>query len=225
MRIGKGIGSLAAAAAMLCAVPTADALTRRVQANGGLNLRTGPGFGYRVIRVLANGTLVQTVSLSGPWCKISAPAAGWVYFSYLSAPITSGGGTTSSGSQTYGSHPAGDPAVARAIYNEALRYGASEKVKVAMFEAAIVESGVRNLRYGDRDSIGVFQLRTGIWGWTRAASVTLSAQWFLGRAIARQNWYSTSGRLAQAVEVSAYPYRYDQEYYRAKAWLRYLRGY
>ena len=78
---------------------------------------------------------------------------------------------------------------------------------------------------GDRDSIGVFQLRVGIWGYTTAHSPALSADWFLRRAIAKQNWYSTSGRLAQAVEVSGYPYRYDQEYYRAKAWLRYLRGY
>ncbi len=226
MRIGAGVGSLVAAAAMLCAVPTADALTRRVQASGGLNLRTGPGFGYRVIRVLANGTVVQTVSLSGAWCKISSPASGYVYFSYLSAPITSGGGgSTSSGTRTYGAKPSGDAAVARIVYNECLRFGVSEKIKVAIFEACIVESGMRNLNYGDRDSLGVLQLRANLHGYTTARSPSLSAQWFLRRAIPRERYYSTSGRLAQAVQVSAFPYRYDQQYSRAKAWLRYLRGY
>ncbi len=120
--------------------------------------------------------------------------------------------------------PAGDPNVARIIYREAVRFGASEKVKVAMFEAAVVESGMRNLSYGDRDSIGVFQLRVRIWGYTTAHSPALSADWFLRRAIPRQYRYSTPGRLAQAVEVSAYPYRYDRAYYTAKAWLRYVRG-
>ena len=35
----------------------------------------------------------------------------------------------------------------------------SPKVRLAAFETAIVESGVHNLNYGDRDSIGVFQQR------------------------------------------------------------------
>ncbi|MBI5367190.1 MAG: hypothetical protein HZA54_09145 [Planctomycetes bacterium] len=122
-------------------------------------------------------------------------------------------------------HPPGNPDVARTIYREALRAHASEKVKVAMFEAAVVESGMRNLTYGDRDSIGVFQLRVGIWGYATASSVTRSARWFLNRAIPREHRYSTPGRLAQAVEVSAYPYRYDQARGTAMAWLRYVRGY
>ena len=126
--------------------------------------------------------------------------------------------------RTY-AHPPGDPAVARTIYHEAVRFGASEKVKVAMFEAAIVESGVRNLNWGDRDSIGVFQLRTSIWGYRTAHSPALSADWFLRRAIARQRRYSSPGALAHAVEQSAYPSRYNRMYYRAKAWLRYVRGY
>ena len=120
---------------------------------------------------------------------------------------------------------AGDINVARIIYREALRFRASEKVKVAMFEAALVESGMRNLNYGDRDSIGVFQLRVRIWGYTTAHSPSLSADWFLRRAIPRQYRYSTPGRLAQAVEVSAFPSRYDRMYYSAKAWLRRVRGY
>ena len=36
---------------------------------------------------------------------------------------------------------------------------ASPKIRLAAFETAIVESGVHNLNYGDRDSLGVFQQR------------------------------------------------------------------
>ena len=36
---------------------------------------------------------------------------------------------------------------------------ASPKIRLATFETAIVESGVHNLNYGDRDSVGVFQQR------------------------------------------------------------------
>lgn len=120
--------------------------------------------------------------------------------------------------------PSGDPYVARILYQEWKARRTSEKVLLAMFEAACVESGVRNLRYGDRDSMGVFQIRTSIWGWSTATNVSLSARWFLNRAIPRQWYYSTAGRLAQAVEVSSFPWRYDQTYSWASAWIRYVRG-
>jgi uncharacterized protein YraI len=127
------------------------------------------------------------------------------------------------GAQAY---PSGDPNVARTIYQVARSRGVatSSKVMLAMFEAAVTESGMRNLTYGDRDSVGVFQLRVGIWGWWRASSVVNSANWFLDRAIPRQNWYSTAGALAQAVEVSAYPYRYNQNEGWARAWISYVSG-
>ncbi len=191
-----------------------------VNSVGGLNLRTGPGTGYAVLRVLANGTQVNVVSTYGSWSKIDSPATGWVYSAYLANTPH-----TSTGTQTYGTKPSGDAAVARIVYNESLRLGASEKVKVALFEACIVESGMRNLTYGHLDSLGVLQIRWRLWGWYTATVPSLSAQWFLRRAIPRQYYYSTSGSLAQAVQVSAYPYRYDQAYWTAKAWLRYLRGY
>ena len=123
-----------------------------------------------------------------------------------------------------GAMPSGDPYVARVLYQEWKARRTSEKVLLAMFEAACAESGMRNLRYGDRDSMGVFQIRTWIWGWSTATNVSLSARWFLNRAIPRQWYYSTAGRLAQAVEVSAYPWRYDQHYWWAKSWINYARG-
>jgi cell wall-associated NlpC family hydrolase len=54
--------------------------------------------------------------------------------------------------------------------------------------AALTESGLRNLNYGDRDSVGFFQMRVGIWneGAYRGypANPDLQLQWFLDRAVA-----------------------------------------
>lgn len=54
--------------------------------------------------------------------------------------------------------------------------------------AALTESGLRNLSYGDRDSVGFFQMRTGIWdrgayaGYPAHAG--LQIQWFIDQALA-----------------------------------------
>jgi hypothetical protein len=53
--------------------------------------------------------------------------------------------------------------------------------------AALGESGLRNLPYGDRDSVGYFQMRTGIWdGGPYAGYLTrpeLQLRWFVDRAL------------------------------------------
>ncbi len=54
--------------------------------------------------------------------------------------------------------------------------------------ASLVESGLRNLNYGDRDSVGFFQMRTGIWNTGVYAGYptrpNLQMQWFIDRALA-----------------------------------------
>jgi hypothetical protein len=109
----------------------------------------------------------------------------------------------------YGGPP--DPDVARTICRVLDRYNAPAKVRLAAFEAAIVESGVHNLNYGDRDSLGVFQQRPSQ-GWGTPAQVTnvdYAATQFITRAI-RANGGQSAGQLAQDVQRSAFPDRYDQ---------------
>ena len=54
--------------------------------------------------------------------------------------------------------------------------------------AALVESGVKNLNYGDADSVGFFQMRVGIWdqgaykGFPQKPE--LQAKWFIDTALA-----------------------------------------
>lgn len=108
-----------------------------------------------------------------------------------------------------------DPQVISAIDRVLNRLNASPRVRKAAYEAAIVESGVRNLNYGDRDSLGVFQQRPSQ-GWGSPAQVTdpeYAATQFVERAI-RANAtgrYRSAGQLAQAVQRSAFPGRYDEQ--------------
>jgi hypothetical protein len=103
------------------------------------------------------------------------------------------------------------PQIARIICQVLDRYNAPAKVRLAAFEAAIVESGVHNLNYGDRDSLGVFQQRPSVKAWGTAAQIMdpeHASMMFIKTAI-RLNGGQSAGQLAQDVQVSAFPDRYD----------------
>jgi hypothetical protein len=96
---------------------------------------------------------------------------------------------------------------------------AGPKATLALVEACIVESTFRNLSGGDRDSVGILQIRTGINSLQVAKSVARSAAAFLlygftGRggaiSLAAKNPGWSAGEIAQAVQGSAFPGRYDQ---------------
>ena len=54
--------------------------------------------------------------------------------------------------------------------------------------ASLVESGVKNLNFGDADSVGFFQMRVGIWNQGAYAGYPdkpeLQAKWFIDQALA-----------------------------------------
>jgi len=106
---------------------------------------------------------------------------------------------------------------------------APPKAALALVAACIVESTFRNLTYGDRDSIGILQVRVGQHGRAVAASIERSVEKFLkvgftGRGgaidLARKHPSWTPGQIAQAVQGSAYPERYDQYLREARAIVR-----
>jgi len=95
-------------------------------------------------------------------------------------------------------------------FNRAIRKtGASSKVAKSLFEAGIVESGLRNLDYGDRDSLGALQQRPSQ-GWANATDPYKAALDYLKQAIPLAGKYGSAGQLAQAVQRSAFPGRYSQ---------------
>jgi hypothetical protein len=118
--------------------------------------------------------------------------------------------------------PPGDATVAQALVDTAKAKGASSTATLALLEAGMVESGMRNLDHGDRDSLGVLQQRAS-WG-TRESRLNPaeSAARFLDKAARFEPWKGTPGLLAQKVQVSAFPLKYDAAYPLAKAWQLYL---
>lgn len=98
----------------------------------------------------------------------------------------------------------------------------SDKVMLAGFEAGWVESRMNNLPCGDRDSLGVFQQRPSM-GWgtpEQVMDVSYAARRFFEHAVRADRPDLTAGLLADAVQRSCCPERYDQAFERASAMLR-----
>lgn len=74
--------------------------------------------------------------------------------------------------------------------------------------AGLVESGLRNLNYGDADSVGFFQMRTSIWnkdpykGYLKNPELQL--QWFTDQAAAVRAYYIAKGKGDPAASESTY---------------------
>lgn len=99
----------------------------------------------------------------------------------------------------------------RKLKAAAQRYGASPRELKALLEAASVESNFRHLSYGDRDSQGILQQRPSA-GWGSNESVETDAGQFLtaARKVSSGGFKGSAGKLAQAVQRSAFPGRYDE---------------
>lgn len=112
----------------------------------------------------------------------------------------------------FGGVVSGDQRVAAIAEATARALHASDKQLIALIEAGLVESGLHNLNYGDRDSLGFLQQRAG-WGSAKSRmDVAASTRRFLAKAKGLDNAGLSAGQLAQAVQVSAYPDRYDNRY-------------
>jgi hypothetical protein len=88
-----------------------------------------------------------------------------------------------------------------------------ERAVVIALATAYQESGLRNLPYGDRDSLGLFQQRPSM-GWGTPAQVqdpTYAAGKFLERLVNVPNWQSRPlWQSADLVQRSAFPRAYGR---------------
>ncbi|GAA3669049.1 hypothetical protein GCM10022267_64700 [Lentzea roselyniae] len=115
-----------------------------------------------------------------------------------------------------------DPEVIRTVLEAGSSLRVSDKVLLAGFEAGWVESHMNNLACGDRDSLGVFQQRPSM-GWgtpEQIMDVTYAARRFFEYAVKVDRPDLTPGLLADAVQRSCCPERYDQALPRAESMLR-----
>lgn len=112
--------------------------------------------------------------------------------------------------------------VAQRAYVQAEKMGASDKVILALFEAGLVESNFENLSHGDSDSVGFLQQRPSA-GWgtiEQIMNIEYATSSFVRRAMQIEDRYPTAGRLAQGVQVSAFPTRYDAREADARALIK-----
>lgn len=107
---------------------------------------------------------------------------------------------------------------AKIIINVGRQLGASDRDITIALMAGFQESGLRNLNYGDRDSIGMFQQRNA-WGSKadRLDPVKSARMFFLGGAQGQRGLLDFKnrdqldlGQAAQKVQVSAFPDAYDK---------------
>ncbi|HEY4225987.1 MAG TPA: LysM peptidoglycan-binding domain-containing protein [Pseudolysinimonas sp.] len=181
-------------------------------------------FGVTTADILAaNGMGASTIIYSGRTLVIPASTA--------SAP--------SSGAATAAATPLSEEmaANARVIIQTGQRLGVPDRGIVIALAAAMQESGLRNLDYGDRDSLGLFQQRPST-GWGTPAQILdpgYAAELFYGGQgnpnagrtrglLDIPSWQSMSvTQAAQAVQISAYPDAYAKWESSASAWLAQLR--
>jgi hypothetical protein len=92
---------------------------------------------------------------------------------------------------------------------------------------AIQESGLRNLDYGDRDSLGLFQQRPSQ-GWGTVEEVTdpyFATRTFYRRLEKVEGWEAMRvTEAAQAVQKSGFPEAYEEHAPEAAAWAEAVRG-
>jgi hypothetical protein len=123
--------------------------------------------------------------------------------------------------------------VAEVVYQVGKAMGASAKLKLSAFMTGIVESGMTNPTVAtDHDSLGWRQERVSLPGYADATNVNNSAKRYFeegqniesgkspgkaGTGMYQSTW--TPGRLAQAIQGSAFPDRYDEVRAKAQALL------
>ena len=122
---------------------------------------------------------------------------------------------------------------ARLIIQVGQRLGVPDRGIVVALAAAMQESGLRNLDYGDRDSVGMFQQRPST-GWGSEAQLldpTHATELFYGGPsnpnagrtrglLDIPGWQSmTVAQAAQAVQISAFPDAYAKWETSAWSWL------
>jgi len=122
---------------------------------------------------------------------------------------------------------------AEAANNAALVAAVGERRNLSTFGStigvatAIQESGLRNLDYGDRDSLGLFQQRPSQ-GWGTIEEVTdphyasLAFYWRLKKTEGWEDMRVTDA--AQAVQRSGFPEAYEEHAAEGAAWAEAVRG-
>lgn len=174
-----------------------------------------------------SGAVVGVVAFVG----VTAAAVLWGPSLHTDAPVASDDPAnwctvTVDGGAQYGLSPEGANNAAL-IAGVAFQRGYGVNGVTVALATAIQESGLRNLDYGDRDSLGLFQQRPSQ-GWGTEAQVTdpyYATNVFLDVLARVDGWESMRVTdAAQAVQRSGFPEAYADHEDEARAWARAFTG-
>lgn len=119
-----------------------------------------------------------------------------------------------------GEYSAEQMTIARTIVDTTARRRLPRRAAVLAVATALVESGLRNLDHGDRDSLGVFQQRPSQ-GWGARAQLldpVYATNAFLDRLVGIPGWQRLPDGVAeQLVQRSGFPDRYAPQHRAASA--------
>jgi cell wall-associated NlpC family hydrolase len=165
-------------------------------------MRGGPVLliaGCCALLALGSAMLVGLVLLAGSGGALAGRCAG---------EGVAGGGAQQTGPRSWSAEQTDN---AQTITQVAAARGLPRRAAVIAVSAAIVESQLRNVDHGDRDSLGLFQQRPSQ-GWGPPAELlnpVLAAGKFYEALLTVPRWIrQPPGVAAQAVQRSAYPHRY-----------------
>lgn len=175
--------------------------------------------GLLAVVLMGTGVMLGLPMLMlGGWAKIKADQENCSPVGSISQPISSTISTTGqSPANTAASFDSEQLTIARSIVGVVVgrhdipNANAQQAILITI-DAGYTESKLHNLAYGDRDSLGIFQMRPSK-GWGTAAqvmNVNYEINKFLDVMQQVPGWQTADiGAVAQAVEHSAYPQRYD----------------
>ncbi len=113
------------------------------------------------------------------------------------------------------------------IVGESIRRGLPARAATIALVTAYQESGIRNLDYGDRDSVGLFQQRPSQ-GWGTVEQIMdpwYSAGKFYDHLVQVPGWETgVINDVAQAVQRSGHPDEYGKHEQKGRAWASALTG-
>jgi LysM repeat protein len=173
-------------------------------------------------KALLNANGLNSSSIIYPGHKLAIPAGGG------SSSGGSSGGPSSGTAGTVTALTAEQETNARIIIEVGREQGVPDYGIIIALATAMQESSLRNLDYGDRDSVGLFQQRTSS-GWGRVDDIMNPRHsaflFYQGRSgytrglLDISGWQSMALTVAaQKVQVSAYPDAYAKWEKSARAW-------
>jgi hypothetical protein len=170
------------------------------------------------------GAIIATTAFVG----VAAAAVVWgpgLYERYAAGPTSNQCTvTTAAGGSTLSADRIDNVAI---IASVGWAYGYDEQGVTVALATAIQESGLRNLDYGDRDSVGLFQQRTSQ-GWGTVEQILdprYSAAMFYLALAKVDGWQDLPvTEAAQAVQRSGFPEAYADHEAEGRAWATALSG-